>query len=143
MRITVLFISVMVLPDCHGDERERLNVTRCDVIMLSSTNTELIIKGGSAMQLQAVNGYVGNGQFYPMDSILSLPERMKAVLTITDEPVKQPEKACGNCPSQARKRFGEALKVAQEQSVINGTSEMTLEEINEIIAECRREAGLK
>lgn len=42
---------------------------------------------------------------------------------------------------QARKEFGEALRAAQEQSVINGTSEMTLDEINDIISECRQEAG--
>ena len=40
---------------------------------------------------------------------------------------------------QARKEFGEAIRSIQEQSVINGTSEMTLDEINEIIAEVRRE----
>ena len=33
----------------------------------------------------------------------------------------------------------EALKEAQEQAIINGTSDMTLEEINNIIAECRKE----
>jgi len=42
---------------------------------------------------------------------------------------------------QTRKKFGEAFKAAQEQSVINGASEMTLDEINDIIAECRREEG--
>ena len=44
---------------------------------------------------------------------------------------------------QARREFGEAIRAAQEQSVINGTSEMTLDEINDIISECRREAGRK
>ena len=34
---------------------------------------------------------------------------------------------------QARRQFGEAIRAAQEQSVINGTSEMTLDEINDII----------
>ena len=33
----------------------------------------------------------------------------------------------------------EALREAQEQSIINGTSSMTLDEINEIIAEVRQE----
>ena len=33
----------------------------------------------------------------------------------------------------------EAIKEAQEQAVINGTSKMTLDEINDVIAECRRE----
>ena len=33
----------------------------------------------------------------------------------------------------------EAMKESQAQAVINGTSEMTLDEINEIIAEVRRE----
>ena len=81
------------------------------------------------MQLQAVNGYVENGKFYPMDSILSLPKRMKAVLTITDEP-----------EIDYGAQLLEALDEAHRQSVINGTSEMTLDEINEIIAEVRRES---
>ena len=41
---------------------------------------------------------------------------------------------------QARKEFGEAIKAAQEQSVINGTDKMTMCEIDDIIAEVRREA---
>jgi len=41
---------------------------------------------------------------------------------------------------QARKDFGEAFKSAQEQSIANGTSEKTLDEINAIIAECRQGA---
>ena len=43
-----------------------------------------------------------------------------------------------NSKMQARKRFGKAFKAAQEQSVINGTVDMTLDEINDIIAEVRR-----
>ena len=39
---------------------------------------------------------------------------------------------------QARREFGEAIRAAQEQSVINGTSEMTLDEINDIISEVQR-----
>ena len=35
-------------------------------------------------------------------------------------------------------RGREALLEAQEQAVVNGTSEMTLEEINSIISECRQ-----
>jgi addiction module RelB/DinJ family antitoxin len=35
-------------------------------------------------------------------------------------------------------RGREALREAQEQAVINGTSGMTLDEINEIIRECRQ-----
>jgi DNA-damage-inducible protein J len=38
-------------------------------------------------------------------------------------------------------RGREALREAQRQAVINGTSEMTLDEINAIISECRQEAG--
>jgi len=33
----------------------------------------------------------------------------------------------------------EALKEAQEQAIINGTSDMSLDEINLMIAECRQE----
>ena len=42
---------------------------------------------------------------------------------------------------QARKEFGEAIKAAQEQSVINGTDKMTMDEIDSIIAECRKETN--
>ena len=33
--------------------------------------------------------------------------------------------------------FAKAMKEAQEQAVVNGTSEMTLDEINALIKECR------
>ena len=39
----------------------------------------------------------------------------------------------------AGEQFIETLKEMREQSVINGTSDMTLDEINEIIAEVRQE----
>ncbi|MCL2169817.1 MAG: hypothetical protein FWB74_07325 [Defluviitaleaceae bacterium] len=40
----------------------------------------------------------------------------------------------------ARQEFGRAIRAIQEESVKNGTDTMTLAEINEIIAEVRREA---
>jgi len=40
---------------------------------------------------------------------------------------------------QSRKAFGEAFKAAQEQSLLNGTDKITLEEINAVIADCRQE----
>lgn len=40
---------------------------------------------------------------------------------------------------QARKELGEVIKTIQEQSVINGTDNMTLDEINSIVAECRKD----
>lgn len=39
----------------------------------------------------------------------------------------------------ARKRFLEVMEDMQEQSVINGTSDMTMDEIDDIIAEVRKE----
>ena len=41
----------------------------------------------------------------------------------------------------ALERLRENFKAMQEQSVINGTNEMTMEEINDIIAEVRLERG--
>jgi addiction module RelB/DinJ family antitoxin len=38
-----------------------------------------------------------------------------------------------------RKRFKEAFEKAQRESIFNGTDEMTMDEIDDIIAECRRE----
>jgi len=40
---------------------------------------------------------------------------------------------------EARKRFKETIEDMQQQSVINGTSDMTMEEIDDIIAEVRKE----
>jgi DNA-damage-inducible protein J len=44
-----------------------------------------------------------------------------------------------NSSVQGRKALEEAFKTAQEQSVINGTDKMTLDEINAEIATYRRE----
>lgn len=39
---------------------------------------------------------------------------------------------------QARMEFKRAFEIAQAQSVINGTDKMTMDEINDVIAEVRR-----
>jgi len=41
---------------------------------------------------------------------------------------------------QARRELGEALRAIQEDSIINGTDKITMDEINDIITETRREA---
>ena len=41
--------------------------------------------------------------------------------------------------NQGRKRFLKTIEDMQEESVINGTSEMTMDEIDDIIAEVRKE----
>ena len=38
--------------------------------------------------MQAVKGYVENGQFFPTGKVAQLPGRIKAVLTILDEPAE-------------------------------------------------------
>ena len=38
--------------------------------------------------MQAVKGYVENGQFFPIERVVQLPGRIKAVLTILDEPAE-------------------------------------------------------
>jgi addiction module RelB/DinJ family antitoxin len=45
--------------------------------------------------------------------------------------------------TQARENVKAALKAMQEESVKNGTSEMTMEEINAEIAACRQERRAK
>ena len=42
--------------------------------------------------------------------------------------------------AEAARRFGEAVRSTQKQSVINGTDKMTMEEIDEEIAAARRAA---
>lgn len=38
--------------------------------------------------MQAIKGYVKNGQFYPIGKVKQSPVRVKAVLTILDEPLE-------------------------------------------------------
>ena len=38
--------------------------------------------------MQAVKGYIENGQFFPIGTVVQLPGRIKAVLAILDEPVE-------------------------------------------------------
>lgn len=40
---------------------------------------------------------------------------------------------------EARKRFMQTIEDMQEQSIINGTNDMTMDEIDDIIAEVRKE----
>jgi len=44
-----------------------------------------------------------------------------------------------NPQMQARRELKETFKAMQEQSITNGTDNLTLEEINDIINECRQE----
>ena len=44
---------------------------------------------------------------------------------------------------QSRKEFQEAFEALQKESAANGNDEMTLDEINAIISECRQEKSIK
>ena len=44
---------------------------------------------------------------------------------------------------RARKEFGEAFKTAQNDSIANSTVDMSLDNINDIIKECREETSVK
>jgi tRNA(Ser,Leu) C12 N-acetylase TAN1 len=79
------------------------------------------------MNLQAYEGYFENGTFYPVGQVVNSPVRRRAFVTVLDEPTKK------------EISLKDSLSEAQAQAKINGTSEMTLDEINDIIAECRRE----
>ena len=39
--------------------------------------------------MQACEGYVENGHFYPIDTLMSSTGRWRAVLTVLDEPVRE------------------------------------------------------
>ena len=41
------------------------------------------------MQAQAYDGYVENGRFYPKNTLVRLPGRFRAVLTILDVPTTE------------------------------------------------------
>ena len=43
---------------------------------------------------------------------------------------------------KARKALKDAFKAAQKQSVINGTDDISMSEIDDIIKECRQEASV-
>ena len=52
--------------------------------------------------------------------------------------VKEPDQRM-----RARKEFGEAFKTVQNNSIANSTDSMSLENINDIIKECREETSVK
>jgi hypothetical protein len=86
------------------------------------------------MELQAYDGYYENGHFYSAGRTINIKGRRRAIITLFDEPVADTEPQ-----KQARKELGEVFRAMQEQSVINGTDKITMDEINEEIAAYRRE----
>ncbi|MCL1998473.1 MAG: hypothetical protein FWG65_06880 [Turicibacter sp.] len=53
--------------------------------------------------------------------------------------IPQEERVLTEEDKAALERFGDAMKSMQEKSVLNGNSKMTMDEIDAIIADCRRE----
>jgi len=88
------------------------------------------------MASQAYTGYFENGMFYSEGKRIRIPERRQIVLTIPEFT----HEFAFEASSQHKHELLDAIHAIQEDSVTNGTDEMTLDEINEIIAECRREA---
>ena len=62
--------------------------------------------------MQAYEGYWENGQFYPVGKTKKTPGRLRAFLTVLDEPVKQPERKDDNAFWENRPRVEE--EIAQE-----------------------------
>lgn len=78
------------------------------------------------MNAQAYEGYFKDGRLYAAGQTIDIPEGSRVHITIYE-------------PTSDKASLKEALQEAQEQAVINGTSEMTMGVIDDIIAECRRE----
>ena len=89
------------------------------------------------MNAQAYEGYFENGSFYPVGQVVNSPVRRRAVVTVFDEPVT------AELSKPTREEYlamgREVIKSIREDSVKNGTDKMTMEEIDAIIAESRRE----
>ena len=79
------------------------------------------------MELQAYKGYFENGNFYTAGKALHIPERRQIIITILDE------------HNSDNVSLEDALIDAQQQATLNGTSDMTLDDINSLIADCRQE----
>ena len=77
------------------------------------------------MTLQAYQGHFENGLFYSAGQNIRIPERKKIIVTILED-------------STNDATLEEILAESHRESILNGTSEMTLDEINDIIAECRQ-----
>ena len=80
------------------------------------------------MQLQAYKGYFQQGNFYSDGEMIPIPERLPVTLVFDNQEIDHGAK------------FLELLAIAHRQAIENGTSEMTMDEINEIIAEEQRKA---
>ena len=74
--------------------------------------------------------------------LISRPNNKNLVL-LTEEELNALELRNETQRKQILDRGKQALKEIQQQSVINGTSEMTLDEINDIIKEVRQETAQK
>ena len=74
------------------------------------------------MTLQAYQGHFENGLFYSEGQAIRIPERKTVVLTILESP-----------------SLIDILQEGHRDAIANGTSEMTMDEINDIISEYRRE----
>ena len=90
------------------------------------------------MNAQAYEGYFENGCFFTAGQAVKIPEHRRVYITVLDEPTvgldlqKRPKD-----PILAR--GWDAMRAIQEESIKNGTDKMTMEEIDALIAESRRE----
>ena len=67
--------------------------------------------------MQAVKGYVENGQFHPLGAVALLPGRIKAVLTILDEPSEIPADKEKAERLEWLRKFDEACKEAASEDM--------------------------
>ncbi|MCL2699119.1 MAG: type II toxin-antitoxin system RelB/DinJ family antitoxin [Defluviitaleaceae bacterium] len=67
---------------------------------------------------------------------------IKATLRTRELPFAVTDAITPITQKQARKEFGKVIREIQAQSVINGTDKITLDEINDIISECRQETSV-
>lgn len=94
----------------------------------------------SAERLKSLSGQLGASQAELLEELINACYDSSCV----DFDVKGFEKFVERCKEiqeelQARKEFGELLSEVQEQSVRNGTDEITMEEIDAEIAAYRKE----
>ena len=76
-----------------------------------------ISAGRKFMQVQAFEGYWENGQFYPLGQMASKTGKLRAILTVLNEPVRDINTAPGEPYTEWLNRLNEAIALSADEDL--------------------------
>jgi len=69
------------------------------------------------MQVQAFEGYWENGRFYPLEQVVSQAGRLRAILTVLNEPVREDKAVSGESCIEWLNRLNEAVALSLDEDL--------------------------